>query len=88
MPEELYLKKLILQVSNLKEELKKKKKIYLNLFIFHLEYSPEEINTAVGHVIHMLGLVAHYLGVKLPYTLVNKGSNSYAEGSLSEITER
>jgi hypothetical protein len=48
----------------------------------------DEINTAVGHVIHMLGLVAHYLGVKLPFTLVNKGLNSYAEGSLNEITGR
>ncbi|CAB5306568.1 unnamed protein product [Rhizophagus irregularis] len=48
-------------------------------------YPFEDINTAVGHVIHLLGLIAHYLGVKLPFTLVNKGSNSYAEGSLNEI---
>ncbi|CAG8464502.1 15257_t:CDS:2 [Funneliformis caledonium] len=51
-------------------------------------YQLEEINTAVGHVIHMLGLIAHYLGVNLPFTLVNKGSNSCAEGTLNEITER
>lgn len=60
----------------------------LTFVFFNLGYPFEDINTAVGHVIHLLGLIAHYLGVKLPFTLVNKGSNSYAEGSLNEIAGR
>ncbi|CAJ0758038.1 10457_t:CDS:2, partial [Entrophospora sp. SA101] len=45
-------------------------------------YPLEEINTAIGYVIHMLGLVTGYLGVQLPFTIYNKGSESYAKGSL------
>lgn len=46
----------------------------------------EEINAAVGHVIHMVGLIAHYLGVKLPFIVVNKGSKSYAIESMPDIS--
>ncbi|KAG9303664.1 hypothetical protein G9A89_018561 [Geosiphon pyriformis] len=47
-----------------------------------IAYPQEEINTAVGHVIHMLGLVAHYLGVKLPFFVTrDPRSNSYARGT-------
>ncbi|CAG8599544.1 9381_t:CDS:2, partial [Ambispora leptoticha] len=49
-------------------------------------YPQEEINTAVGHVIHMLGLVAHYLGVKLPFFMMRgKSSKPYASGALSGL---
>ncbi|CAG8594195.1 8577_t:CDS:2 [Acaulospora morrowiae] len=50
-----------------------------------VRYSHENINAAVGHVIHMLGLVAHYLGVKLPFMVVNRGSKSYTKGSVPGI---
>ncbi|CAG8558085.1 5754_t:CDS:2 [Ambispora gerdemannii] len=46
----------------------------------------EEINTAVGHVIHMLGLIAHYLGVKLPFFMTrDKNSNPHAHGTLPGV---
>ncbi|CAG8443380.1 4107_t:CDS:2 [Diversispora eburnea] len=45
----------------------------------------DETNAAVGHVIHMVGLIAHYLGVKLPFILVSKGSKSYAKDSMPGI---
>ncbi|OZJ05433.1 hypothetical protein BZG36_01611 [Bifiguratus adelaidae] len=37
----------------------------------------EELNAAIGHVIHLISLLVHYLGIKLPYLIVNKGVFSY-----------
>ncbi|CAG8646860.1 25117_t:CDS:2 [Cetraspora pellucida] len=43
------------------------------------------INTAVGHVMHMIGLIAFYLGIKLPFLVINKGYKSFAKGSIHGI---
>ncbi|KAL0091263.1 UV radiation resistance protein/autophagy-related protein 14 [Phycomyces blakesleeanus] len=40
-------------------------------------YSKEELNAAIGHVIHILGLIVHYLGVKLPFVFFHKGISPY-----------
>ncbi|CAG8484231.1 5337_t:CDS:2 [Acaulospora colombiana] len=50
-----------------------------------IRYPYADTNAAVGHVIHMLGLVAYYLGVKLPFVMVNRGSKSYTKGSVPGI---
>ncbi|KAF0396327.1 uv radiation resistance associated protein [Gigaspora margarita] len=44
-----------------------------------------KINTAVGHVMHIIGLVAYYLGIKLPFLVINKGHKSFAKGSIHGI---
>ncbi|KAI9007961.1 UV radiation resistance protein/autophagy-related protein 14 [Phycomyces nitens] len=41
------------------------------------EYSKEELNAAIGHVIHILGLIVHYLGIKLPFVFFHKGVYPY-----------
>ncbi|RUS23878.1 UV radiation resistance protein and autophagy-related subunit 14-domain-containing protein [Jimgerdemannia flammicorona] len=38
----------------------------------------EELNAAIGHVVHLLSLLTQYLGVKLPYAIVNRGVYSFA----------
>ncbi|KAG2178658.1 hypothetical protein INT44_001811 [Umbelopsis vinacea] len=37
-----------------------------------------ELNAAIGHVIHSTTLIARYLGVKLPFLLINNGRYSHA----------
>ncbi|KAI9323714.1 UV radiation resistance protein/autophagy-related protein 14 [Dichotomocladium elegans] len=42
-----------------------------------IEYSKEELNAAIGHLSHMLGLIVRYLGIKLPYPIFHKSVNIY-----------
>ncbi|KAG0170730.1 hypothetical protein DFQ28_001653 [Apophysomyces sp. BC1034] len=45
-------------------------------------YSKEELNTAIGLVIHMLNLIVRYLGIKLPFMVFRKGIYPYVRSSL------
>ncbi|KAF7722894.1 hypothetical protein EC973_002614 [Apophysomyces ossiformis] len=45
-------------------------------------YSKEELNTAIGLVIHMLNLIVRYLGIKLPFMIFHKGIYPYIRSSL------
>ncbi|KAG2174314.1 hypothetical protein INT43_004337 [Umbelopsis isabellina] len=38
-----------------------------------------ELNAAVGHLIHIITFIARYLGIKLPFLLVNNGMYSHAK---------
>jgi hypothetical protein len=44
---------------------------------FIKEYPKEELNAPIGLVIHMLGLIVRYLGIKLPFVIFRKGANPY-----------
>ncbi|KAJ3192352.1 hypothetical protein HK101_006695 [Irineochytrium annulatum] len=46
----------------------------------YLAYPREKFNAGIGHVVHMLILMTHYLGVRVPFELTNKGSKSLAKG--------
>lgn len=50
-----------------------------NTLSFIVEKDQEEFNAAIGHVVHLLSLLTQYLGVKLPYVIVNRGVYSYAK---------
>ncbi|CAG8464196.1 25837_t:CDS:2 [Dentiscutata erythropus] len=54
-------------------------------YINRKESEITKINTAVGHVMHMIGLIAYYLGIKLPFLVINKGHKSFAKGSIHGI---
>ncbi|RCH88523.1 hypothetical protein CU098_004398 [Rhizopus stolonifer] len=41
------------------------------------KYPKEELNAPIGLVIHMLGLVVRYLGIKLPFMIFQKGIQHY-----------
>ncbi|CEP15424.1 hypothetical protein [Parasitella parasitica] len=41
------------------------------------KYSKEELNAPVGLVVHMLGLIVRYLGIKLPFLIMQKGTRPY-----------
>ncbi|KAI8637164.1 UV radiation resistance protein/autophagy-related protein 14 [Parasitella parasitica] len=40
-------------------------------------YPKEELNAPVGLVVHMLGLIVRYLGIKLPFLIMQKGTRPY-----------
>jgi hypothetical protein len=48
-----------------------------------IEYPKEELNAPIGLVIHMLGLVVRYLGIKLPFMIFHKGVRPYVRIILS-----
>ncbi|KAI9263600.1 UV radiation resistance protein and autophagy-related subunit 14-domain-containing protein [Helicostylum pulchrum] len=39
--------------------------------------SKEELNAPIGLVIHMLGLIVRYLGIKLPFEIIRRGIKPY-----------
>ncbi|KAI7899632.1 UV radiation resistance protein and autophagy-related subunit 14-domain-containing protein [Cokeromyces recurvatus] len=41
------------------------------------KYPKEELNAPIGLVIHMLGLVVRYLGIKMPFIIIQKGLRHY-----------
>ncbi|KAL0139010.1 UV radiation resistance protein and autophagy-related subunit 14-domain-containing protein [Mucor lusitanicus] len=41
------------------------------------KYPKEELNAPIGLVIHMLGLIVRYLGIKLPFLIMQKGTRPY-----------
>ncbi|KAI8987459.1 UV radiation resistance protein/autophagy-related protein 14 [Mycotypha africana] len=41
------------------------------------KYPKEELNAPVGLVIHMLGLIVRYLGIKLPFLIFHKETRPY-----------
>jgi hypothetical protein len=43
----------------------------------NIEYPKEELNAPIGLVIHMLGLIVRYLGVKLPFEIIRRGIRPY-----------
>ena len=47
---------------------------------------PERFNAALGYIIHMTIILAHYLNVRLPYELISKGRGSYAQSHQPETT--
>ncbi|KAI9352521.1 UV radiation resistance protein and autophagy-related subunit 14-domain-containing protein, partial [Zopfochytrium polystomum] len=50
------------------------------------EYPREKFNAGIGHVVHMIIILSHYLGVSLPYLLVYRGSKSAAKPGLQSLT--
>lgn len=42
-----------------------------------IEYPKEELNAPIGLVIHMLGLIVRYLGIKLPFEIIRRGVQPY-----------
>lgn len=42
-----------------------------------IEYPKEELNAPINLVTHMLRLIVHYLGIKLPFMIFQKGIHSY-----------
>lgn len=47
------------------------------LTITIIEYPKEELNAPIGLVVHMLGLIVRYLGIKLPFLIMQKGTRPY-----------
>lgn len=43
--------------------------------------SRERINTAMGHLTHLVGIITYYLGVKLPFTLADRDGQWFAKSS-------
>ncbi|CAO3627333.1 unnamed protein product [Mucor fragilis] len=41
------------------------------------KYPKEELNAPIGLVVHMLGLIVRYLGIKLPFLIMQKGTRPY-----------
>lgn len=41
------------------------------------KYPKEELNAPIGLVIHMLGLIVRYLGIKLPFEIIRRGVRPY-----------
>lgn len=41
------------------------------------EVPKEELNAPIGLVIHMLGLIVRYLGIKLPFEIIRRGIRPY-----------
>lgn len=48
-----------------------------------IEYSKEELNAAIAYLVHMLGLIVRYLGVKLPFAIAHKGTEPHIWLSMS-----
>ncbi|KAI9275630.1 UV radiation resistance protein and autophagy-related subunit 14-domain-containing protein [Phascolomyces articulosus] len=48
------------------------------------KYSKEELNAAIGHLIHMLGLIIRYLGVKLPFPIYYKTMYPYIRSTIAK----
>ncbi|KAI9142242.1 UV radiation resistance protein/autophagy-related protein 14, partial [Paraphysoderma sedebokerense] len=44
-----------------------------------IDYPQEKLNAAIGYAVHMLNLLALYLGIHLPFQLIYLGSKSYAK---------
>ncbi|KAJ3412785.1 hypothetical protein HDV05_000252 [Chytridiales sp. JEL 0842] len=42
----------------------------------YLSYPREKFNAGLGHVVHMTIIMAHYLGITLPFPIVYRGSKS------------
>ncbi|KAK9767044.1 hypothetical protein K7432_003438 [Basidiobolus ranarum] len=47
----------------------------------------DQLNAGVGHIIHMSGLMAHYLNVKLPLQVLYKDSLPYIKVALDNASE-
>ncbi|KAJ3083120.1 hypothetical protein HK102_001244, partial [Quaeritorhiza haematococci] len=47
----------------------------------YLNYPRQKFNAAVGHIVHMTILLAHYLNITLPFEFVNRGAKSYAKAN-------
>ncbi|KAI9193417.1 UV radiation resistance protein and autophagy-related subunit 14-domain-containing protein [Polychytrium aggregatum] len=44
-------------------------------------YPREKFNAAVGHIVHMTVLLSQYLGVHLPFQMINGGVRSFAQAN-------
>ncbi|KAI9487929.1 UV radiation resistance protein/autophagy-related protein 14 [Zychaea mexicana] len=49
------------------------------------KYSKEELNAAIGHLTHMLGLITRYLGVKLPFPVFHKTMYPYVRSATAKL---
>ncbi|KAL1921377.1 uncharacterized protein VTP21DRAFT_11093 [Calcarisporiella thermophila] len=47
------------------------------------KFPRHELNATLGHVIHFTNVLSYYLGVKLPFQVVNRGTKSYARAALA-----
>ncbi|KAI8148887.1 UV radiation resistance protein and autophagy-related subunit 14-domain-containing protein [Fennellomyces sp. T-0311] len=47
-------------------------------------YPKDELNAAISYLIHMLGLIVRYLGVKLPFPIVYRTMYPYVRSTLSK----
>ena len=43
--------------------------------------SRERINTAMGHLTHLVGIITYYLGIKLPFSLADRDGQWFAKSS-------
>ncbi|KAG2223583.1 hypothetical protein INT45_001665 [Circinella minor] len=48
------------------------------------KYSKEELNAAIGHLIHMFGVIIRYLGVKLPFPIYYKTMYPYIRSTIAK----
>ncbi|KAG0008422.1 hypothetical protein BGZ80_003462 [Entomortierella chlamydospora] len=55
---------------------------------FFENYDRDEINTTIENVIHMMKLVACYLGIKLPFDTFIRQSRYYIQAALSSSSKR
>ncbi|KAI9240326.1 MAG: hypothetical protein BYD32DRAFT_360604, partial [Podila humilis] len=51
-------------------------------------YDTDEINTTIENVIHMMTLVACYLGIKLPFDTFTRSSKYYIQAAFTAGSKR
>ncbi|KAI7823375.1 hypothetical protein BC939DRAFT_397269, partial [Gamsiella multidivaricata] len=54
----------------------------------HIDYDRDEINTTIENVIHMMTLVACYLGIKLPFDTFTRQSRYYIQAAFTAGSKR